>query len=289
MRLDYADPVHLLAALGARAPGVGKIVWGGQRYEVPGLAITTFLDNDPCTPETRGHQLRALTPQSITIHATKGEPREPLVTADAAQSTAVCALGRYQATAEEREVGWDFTVSTRGTVHQASDPVRYFTWQAGGVNPRSIGIEIEQGPGGIMSPASIRAAVMLVDALTRLGAIQRQIPAVRGPGGGLVPDRRVLARFRPEEGSGRDWVGEFGHRNVTDQRGPGDPGDPIMWALLAAGYEGFDLAAGEDLYVWQIRQQMLGVAPTGVPTRETAVALLAAGYPHGILVWRPGD
>lgn len=282
---DYRDRGSLLAALGGRAPSVGALVLGGRRLPVPGDVVLTWLDSD-CAPRVTDRTPRRAPPRNITLHTNHGAPREPPLVAAAALDTNVCSLASYQ-TRTDRDVSWDFTVSRKGPVVQQNDPLVDYTWQAGPVNGYSLGVETEQGEGGAVHKAALDALVRLVDALTRELGIQRQIPAVR-VGGRLVPDRRVLARFGEGQG-GATWWGVLGHRNVTEQRGPGDPGDVIMQALLDAGYEGFDLATWEDHRVWQRRQQLLGVPATGAPGPETVAALKRRGYPRGMLVWRPGD
>lgn len=286
LALDYANPFDALAALGARAPGRGAIILGGQRFEVPGDVVLNFVDAPRCAPPVTDFTTRSKPPQSITLHTNHGQPHDPALLPGFAADTAVCTLSQYQ-TETEREVSWDFSNGRTGIVTQQNDPLRRYTWQAGNVNGYSIGIENEQGPGGALYKGQMAALVRLCDELTRRLGIQRQVPAV-WINGRRVPDRRVLARFGPGE-DGRTWWGIFGHRNVTTQRGPGDPGDVVIQAFLDAGYEGFDVAAWEDFRVWGARQRQLGVPVTGMPGPETVAALKARGFPHGIYVWRPGD
>lgn len=282
------DPFLELARLGGRAPGVGALVLGARRVKVPGAVVWTFLDHPACAPPVTDRSGRRQAVQSIVLHTVTGQPREIPVATWPLPPSRACMYARYQ-TATDREVSWDFLVSTAGVILQQNDPLLSYTWQAGGINPRSLGIELEQGPGGALAPEQLTAAVRLCDALTLALGIQRQLPAVRGPRGERVPDRRVLSRFRPEEGSGARWWGILGHRNVTEERGPGDPGDPVMLALLRAGYEGFDLARGEDLSVWAARQRVLRIPETGLPGPGTVAGLRRWGVRSGILVWRPGD
>jgi hypothetical protein len=43
---------------------------------------------------------------------------------------------------------------------------------------------------------------------------------------------------RSEGGRGERFSGLVGHRNLTRQRGPGDPGDAVFEALLKGGFSG---------------------------------------------------
>jgi hypothetical protein len=79
----------------------------------------------------------------------------------------------------------------------------------------------------------------------------------------------------------------FGHRDNTDRRGHGDPGDEIFERLAAAGAERFDHDAEEDLAAWKSRQNTLVAAGAnlevdGVPGPATCEALKCPQRPDGI-------
>lgn len=280
---------HLAQLGGAAAPGRGGVVLCGRRFPVYGADVVTWLDDPRCAPEVSEGGQRAGGVQAIVLHTHTGEPREPSIVERAGGASIACSLARYQ-TGTDREVSWDFTVATNGVILQQNDPCTRYTWQANQVNARTVGVEIEQGAGGSLVREQLDVVVALVDTLTRALSIQRQLPALRGPDGALRPDRRVLQRFSAEGGAGARWWGVLGHRNVTSNRGPGDPGDPVMARLLEAGYEGFDLARGDDLDAWAARQRAMGVAPAdGVPGNATADALRGRGFAEGVMVPRPGD
>lgn len=285
--VNYRDPIVALAMLGGPIPARGAMVIGGWRVPVAGTVVYTWADGDACAPEATDRTVRRVPPRFIVLHTTEGQPHDPPVSADVPLRSRACSLARYQSTTD-RDVSWDFLNTAYGAVIQQNDPLRWYSWQAGQVNGFSLGVETEQGPGGTIYAPSLRSIVYLADALTRSLQIPRQLPAVV-VNGRRVPDRRVLDRFLPAAGSGESWRGLCGHRNTTPQRGPGDPGDAIMEALMLAGYEGFDVQAGEDLYVWSRRQAALGVPATGIPGPETFAALSRRGFPSGQWVWRPGD
>lgn len=285
------DLATQLALLRAPVPGRGRIVLGGRPVAVPGTFVTSFRDGSPCAPPLQVNitARRDVPPQFVVAHTVTGQPHDPPFVPGFPDATRACNYTRAQASTS-REASYDFLVSTVGWVLQQIDPWFHYSWNAGTLNGRAFGgIEVEQGPGGAVYGPSVRAFVALVDTLTLRAPvpIQRQIPAVVRQGR-RVPDRRLLARFEAPQ-DGRDWWGVVGHRNATIQRGPGDPGDVLLQALLDAGYEGWDVAAGEDLDVWAARQRVLGVATTGTPGPETVAALRARGRRSGILVWRPGD
>lgn len=273
-----------LARLGGRLPSWGYMILGGNRVPVPGGIVINWTDGG-CVDYVTDKTPRRHPPQNITAHTETGEPHDPPVIQGATDSHA-CRLARYQTTSP-RDVSWDFFIGSLGFIVQQNDPLRDYTWQAGNVNGYSLGIECEQGPGGAIDERELSAFVHACDTLTRELGIQRQVPAVMVDGR-IVPDRRVLARFAPGQ-DGATWIGIEGHRNVCACRGPGDPGDALMQALLDAGYEGFDLATWQDFDVWRARQAALEVPQTGMPDAVTRAALARGGYKHGMYVWRPGD
>lgn len=281
-----AGLAHYFWSMGAKVPG-GDLILGGEPARVAGVPVVTFADGSPCAPEANDRVPRRVPPQFIVAHTTQGDEHDPPVEESAA-STRVCDLAHYQTTTP-REVSWDITNSRVGVAVQQNDPSFYYTKQAGRVNGRSMGVENEQGPGGVLSRVQLRAWVALCDAITLYYGIQRQVPARRLADGRVVPDLGLLARFSEAQNFGQFWYGVCAHANITTERGPGDPGPPVMQALLDAGYEPMDVRGGGDLVVWAARQRVLGVAPTGVPGPETVAALKRRGVPSGILVRRLGD
>ncbi len=137
-------------------------------------------------------------------------------------------LARYQATTA-RKVSWHFTVGLAGEVLQSADPGPWSCWHAGWANSWSIGIEMCQEPGGDLYQATLDATVALCELLAGAYPIPRRVPGPRGP---------VKAWQSTAEG-GRQarWPGFLGHRNLTKNKGAGDPGDQIMDALVSAGFE----------------------------------------------------
>lgn len=144
-------------------------------------------------------------------------------------------------------------------------------------NRFSVGVEIFQESDGGVYQASYDAAVLLLPALCRLFEFPAQIPGAPYTG---HPLRRMLD-------GGHDVVGIVGHRDNTERRGIGDPGDELFRQLELAGCESFDIDAGQDLAAWRRRQQYLngwhnaGLNVDGVPGPLTMRALATHGYPSG--------
>jgi len=183
----------------------------------------------------------------------------------------------------ERQSGAHLVVDRDGDIAQLADVGRVCAYHCGDsvVNQNSIGIELyEELVDGVYAlyEGQLQSAVWLTDVLTFHFGIQRQFH-------GFYRGRPVQRLDR----GGRDCVGVFGHREVSDRRGAGDPGEQIFDALVDAGYEPLDFDYGQDLVVWGERQRSLGVPVTGVPDVATVRALRLGGRPGGQWVRRPTD
>jgi hypothetical protein len=262
------------------------LVLQGRRLEVPGLATVCDLDEPKRCPRTRRVTPRAEQIRCVMLHTVHGKLGQLADGLGPVPDTKGAVYARA-AVSGGRGVSWDFTVGRDGVVWQHNDPADGYTWHGNQLNRYSIGIELVQDADGTLYAAQLAAAVLLVDVLTREFGIQRQIPWRDGaPIAGVIPRLVDGLGDRP---AGYDVVGVIGHRNVTRNRGPGDPGDHVFRALYAAGYEGRDLVAGEDLAVWAARQRDAGAGSDGLPLRLTRQALERAGCAHGQWVPRPID
>lgn len=287
-----------------------SIVLNGNKYEVPGLTTVSFLDE---VERKFGNKIRiqpAFGPaihgkprdtwiRGIVLHTNRGQlPGE--VIAGGKDMKRDIALARYQASST-RVAGWDYTTDTDGSVAVSNDPWDLFTYHAGTVNSYTVGIEIVQdtnSPYNLYTDG-LEATVLLVDYLTNRLGIQRQIVCYDESDGSwrekVIPGRLQSPKDRKrgkKEPTGGDVVGIYGHRNVTTNKGPGDPGNDIFDLLKAAGYECFDAATQQDLKVWKKRQEEIGLFEEyrdGVPGPKTRRILANKGYKYGMWVSRPID
>lgn len=263
-----------------------SLVFGGIAHEVEGLRSVSYLDNPALAPRITDFNRRERRIRAIVVHTTSGSCARGKVKPGnlPGDDTRGAVLARYQ-TRTLRRVSWDYTIDRDGLVFCQNDPLELSAWHAGVWNPISVGIELVQDADGSLYEDQLAALVRLVDELTRRLRIQRQI-AWRGDG----PVLSLLARA-DEKGAkrGADMVGVFAHVHTAHDRGPGDPGPAPFRALAAAGYEGYDFAAGADLATWRERQRALGLAADGIALDQTCAALERAGRPCGLWVPRPGD
>ena len=156
-------------------------------------------------------------------------------------------------TLTSRALGTEFVIDHEGLIWQFADPARIDTFDAGPVNPRSVGIEIANygyrhgrapGRGRIRPkytallnakprtfagffPGQMRSAVALCDALRKpFKLVERRIP--RNGNGDLL----LRAMTKTELA---DYRGVLGHFHVSRRKS--DPGTEIFEALTEAGYE----------------------------------------------------
>jgi hypothetical protein len=273
-----------------------SIVLGGAQYEVPGVETVSYRDDPAAVPAATDGSPRTTWVRALvahTVHGLRGDLKPGGKPSKRAEWYAL-----YQANTA-RQVSWDFTVDTDGTVAWSNDPVARYTWHGNTVNAYTIGFELVQDADGTTYQATIDSAVRMIDFLTAFFGIQRQTPWRAGK-----PYAGRIARAQSGN-NGRNLVGVYGHRNVWVRNGDGrleavrkhgDPGDHLFLALAAAGYETLEteLAVGaveaEDTRVWSVRQEALGFGGgdrDGVPGPRTRAALAAKGYAHGLWVPRP--
>ena len=218
------------ASLGLSA---GGLIVNGVRVPVPGVRVTTWVD-DPkrAPPITDGRSITA-PPRAFVWHTSKGILCRTAAP-DAIPSTHAETLALYQSRTT-REVSWHATVDTDGDVLQQADPARWQCWHAGGANAWSLGAELVQRDAtGTLTAPQIRAAADVTDAVCLALAIPRRV--LVGPDG--TPWTRQVKDLQSAKAGGRGltWSGVIGHVHLTTDRGPGDPGPLVFAELIARGY-----------------------------------------------------
>lgn len=219
--------------LATTQPGVGLII-DGARVPVPGVRVCTWRDDPKRAPRVTDGATRTVKPVAIVLHTSRGV--RGVVRDGARASTRAETLALYQ-TRTAREVSWCATVDTDGDVLQQCDAATWTCWHAGHANRWTVGIEMVQHPDtGDLWRAQVDATVAVVRVLCDTLGIPRRVPvgADGRPVVGVVPSWQSAAKG----GAATRWPGVIGHRHLTTDRGPGDPGDAIFEALLAAGFAG---------------------------------------------------
>lgn len=260
------------------------LIIASVEVEVPGLFIQNWNDNPKLrlVPGDRKPRPRTWV-RGVVLHTTRGIPGgsdkrpqviKPGLGPDTKRDERIADMWA----ADDRHAGAHLIVDHDASWTCLADLQLEAAFHAGNVNDVTIGIEMYQDGNAALYEGQLESVVKMVDFLTRKFSIQRQVPH-RYVG---YPLDRGLDR-------GLDMVGVYGHRDCSNNRGSGDPGDTIFKMLVAAGYEPFDFSANRDKTRWMERQEALGLLADGVPGPKTVAALRAAGHTYGLWVDRPGD
>lgn len=208
------------------------IVLGGRQIATPGLETISWLE-DRKIPRATDFNDRTKPIACVLLHTVHG--KRGALKPGSKSSVRAEAYAKYQA-ATERDVSWDYTVDTDGTIIASNDPLTRYTWHAGPpvVNSQSIGIEAVQDDDGAQYSDGIAAEVRFVELLCEKLNLPRRTPvdANGAPFQGLLDDQV----FRGVYGHRNIWKLKDGHR-VT-MKGLGDPDDHVFHALLRAGFQG---------------------------------------------------
>lgn len=272
------------------------LIIDGKEIDVPEVSIRNFK-KEPKLALRVGRSdgandggVRTLPVSLVVLHTTKGIPggkdlREQVIKPGLGPNTQAEDRTATFWSTDPTPSGAHIVVDHDGTAACLADLSTVCAYHAGQfeVNNRSIGIEIFQGSDAELYAGQLDAVRKIVDVITEHFGIQRQIPSSYNNS----PIHRLVI-------GGRDLIGVVGHRDVSDQRGKGDPGDAIMATLATNGYEKFDFIAGRDKETWITRQTIINAElkrrafPTqltvdGIPGPQTTNALRYLGYSNGLL------
>ncbi len=272
-----------------------SLIFDGKSVDIPELVSIDFQDNPKFKLSKRGYHDRPenIWIRGIVIHTRMGIETGLVLSNKADRKWDELVARRWDRSG--RMAGAHIAVDADGSYSCMCDIIKHSAHHAGHVNDFTVGIEMYQGGNGVMYQPTIAATVKIVDVLTRELGIQRQVPVETAPSlrilkGGRKPWKksRRLAWTMGGKG-GEDYTGVYGHRNVTRNRGRGDPGDQIFAELVRLGYEIQSIDNGEDKRAWIARQYKLGVSPDGIPGPKTRAALEAFGFHRGLYINRPCD
>lgn len=269
------------------------LVINGVEVEVPGVESKSFLD-DPIygftDPKDWSYRTTGWV-RSICVHTRMGMWPQKLVTGGLNSRWDDVVAKRVSK--DNRHASWHISIADDTFVCHL-DLALVKAYHASQANEVSIGIEMFQDSKGRISELTLETAVKVIDVITREFGIQRQIPVERTISRRFARDKKGWKRHQKlayvRGGlAGKDYVGVWGHRNGTRNRGQGDPGDMIFHHLENAGYEKYQVGQDMDKEAWKTRQRNLALRQDGVPGPKTVRALKKAGYENGIWVPRPSD
>lgn len=256
----------------------------GEHIAVSELTIQNFKDEPKFSLQPNDGRKRPKTwIRGIVLHTTRGIPGgkdrrsqdiRPGLGPDSKRDEKVARMWAL----DTRNAGAHLIVDSDASWVCTCDLQEFAAFHAGNVNNVTIGIEIYQGCNAELYEGQLKSVVVMCDFLTRHFSIQRQFH---------TPYKRRAIKRGLQRGT--DMVGIYGHRDCSNNRGPGDPGDAIFELLEDCGYEAFDFEQNEDKKIWQQRQEQFELLADGIPGPATVATLKDAGYEHGLWISRPGD
>lgn len=145
-------------------------------------------------------------------------------------------LSRYQAGTMDRKASWDFTVDMDGHVYQSNDPMKFYTWNANAANRHVLGIEVvqETNQPWNMYEAGLKSTVELVLFLTETIPSIPRVILCWDEFKGCWEQGPIFSSYFNETNYG-SLNGIYGHRNISTNRGPGDPDSIVFEELWKTG------------------------------------------------------
>ena len=266
---------------------------------IPGLPVQNYLDNAALTlllPED-GRLRTTSWIRALCFHTTKGLWPQAVLPGYGPHVDDAAKVNRYW-TNNRKAGGAQFVMDRDGTGASMCDCLKVAAYHASQVNDVTQGIEIYQEADHDLYAGELDASVALADALTWFFQIQRQVQDHY-----VGPIQRLDKTHK-----GLDVVGVYGHRDVTSNRGRGDPGDHIYdylieanaesgaEAVTSAGYEPVDYASSTDLALWKPRQAAMNAKGASLkvdgvagPRTVAAIQKYYPDKPRGLWIVRPID
>lgn len=229
------------------------LVFNGERVAVPGVTVLSPGDEPWCALDPADCRARR-TPwvRQIVIHTTGGYPHQHIKLGSGPGGRARSVANFWRG--DPVHSGAHLVVDSDGTVACLADLSSICAYHATVSNEWSIGIEMAQEPDGGIYEATIVSTVVVSGVIADHLGIPRQFAADPYDG---HPIKRLLD-------GGPLVVGVYGHRNNTENRGWGDPGDEIFKELASAGWLGVRLGYDEDIHIGKLRQAALNSRGEGL-------------------------
>lgn len=249
----------------------------GRIVPVPGLTVIPPASHggpDWCALDPGDYRMRQARCRQVVLHTTKGDEPQHVKPGKGAAGAArnVAEFWHRDPTHSAAQL----VIDRDGTVLCLADLAEHEAYHATVSNAYSVGIEMYQELDDGIYEAVFDAARLLVPAL----CVALDIPF------NVVADQyngHPLPRFLD---GAPDFYGVCGHRNNTEQRGRGDPGDEIFRRLIAAGGEPTIAQQGQDLMRAKARQRYLNAHGAALTVDGLAgPASLAAARTQGFLRW----
>jgi hypothetical protein len=223
------------------------LIFDGVKVVIPNVESASFLDNPKfgfTNPKDYGK--RKGKPKSICLHTRMGV--WPQIVVSEVKNRRWDTVGVQRGSADDRTASWHISIDADGSFVCHLDLITVEAYHASQTNPYSIGIEMYQELDGTITVATLDTAVKICNVICNYLGITKQFPSsnaicqefARPDGKWHSTKKRAYMRGGR---SGANYSGVFGHRNLTRNRGKGDPGDIIFDLLEKEGYKRIDVDA----------------------------------------------
>lgn len=250
----------------------------GRLVPVPGLNIVppaSMGGPSWCTLTSGDWQPRRSRVRQVLLHTTKGDWPQHVIPGRGPGGRAKLTFEFWHR--DETHSGAHAVIDNDGTVACGVDLADACAYHATVSNEYSVGIELYQEADGGICEAVYQALSLFVPAL--LEALDVPFYVVADPYNG-----HPLQRFLD---GAPDFYGVCGHRNNTERRGRGDPGDEAFDRLILAGGEPVKTQRLEDLGLSRGRQRWLNAHGASLVVDGLAgPASRAAQRAAGLRRWR---
>lgn len=184
------------------------------------VAIVNYLDDATLTlpiPKCGSKRRREI--KHVVLHTTGGYADQCVLNEPAPDSACHArAVVNYWRN-DDRIGGAHILVDADGTCYCLADLVAVAAYHCVGFNQVSVGIEVVQQRNGSLYAAQLRSVAAVVNAI----ATKLSLP------------RSVAVAYDRKPRSSVDGIGVVGHRDLSANRGAGDPGDFILQAVADVG------------------------------------------------------
>lgn len=202
------------------------LIFNAQPLPIDGVAVVNFQDDAAWTlpiPKCGTYRRRPIV--CVVLHTTGGYPDHdhptPQRIRDEAAGPQHCHAAAVLADwrRSSRIGGAHVLVDADGTCYCLTDLATTAAYHCVGWNQASIGIEVVQQRDSSLFAAQLLSVGRIVDAI----ATKLSLP------------RRVAVDYAGQPRSSVDGIGVVGHRDLSGNRGAGDPGDFVMGAVADVG------------------------------------------------------
>lgn len=193
---------------------------------LPAPTVRSYRDDDALTLPSRSGGRRRRDVRFVVVHTTKGYPDHTMTSPQYLRDGV--GTGRITKVIDnwaesDRIGGAGVVIDADGVAYCLCDLAKFAAYHCVGMNQISVGIEVVQQGDASLYRCQLDTLACVVETLTMTFSLPRVV-AMPYSGCRVELDDGAYA-------SGLDGIGVVGHRDCSDNRGFGDPGDFCMEAV----------------------------------------------------------